>query len=91
MIQKHKTFNISKINNKTIKLAQILKKEIEKTMPFKETFLPNPEAPIPLDGDNFLGYLCLKHLHLKPEDGIPLLEQAFKQQYNIDLMWPPYE
>ena len=53
--------------------------------PFKEVFLPNPESThIPIDGDKFLDYLCLKYLQLKPEDGIPLLKQAYRQQYNIE-------
>ncbi len=85
MRQKYNVFNISKINNKTIRTAQRLKKEIEKTKPFKEVFLPNPESThIPIDEDKFLEYLCLKYLHLQSEDGIPLLKQAFKQQYNVE-------
>lgn len=85
MRQKYNVFNISKINNKTIRTAQRLKKRIEKTKPFKEVFLPNPElAYVPIDEDKFLEYLCLKYLHLRSEDGVPLLKQAFKQQYNIE-------
>jgi len=85
MRQKYNVFNISKINSKTIETAQGLKKEIGKTKPFKEVFLRNPEsAHIPIDEDKFLEYLCLKYLHLQAEDGVPLLKQAFKQQYNIE-------
>lgn len=85
MRKKYNIFNVSKINNKTIKIAQRLKKEIGKTKPFKEAVLPNPESThIPIDEDKFLEYLCLKYLHLQSEDGVPLLKQAFKQQYNIE-------
>ena len=85
MREKYNTFNISKINNKTIKVAQKLKKEIEKTKPFKEALLRDPElAHVPIDEDKFLEYLCLKYLHLQSEDGVPLLKDAFKQQYDVE-------
>ncbi len=85
MRQKYNVFDVSKINNKTIKTAQRLKKEFEKTKPFEEVFLQNPEsAHVPVDKHKFLEYLCLKYLHLKAEDGLPLLKQAFKQQYNVE-------
>lgn len=85
MRQKYSVFSISKINNITILKAQRLKKQIGKTKPFKEVFLPNPESThIPIDEDKFLEYLCLKYLHLQSEDGVPLLKQAFKQQYQIE-------
>ena len=85
MRQKYNTFNISKINNITILKAQRLKKEIHKVKQFKEVFLQDPgSSHIPLDKDKFLGYLCLKYLQLKPEDGIPLLKQAYRQQYRIE-------
>lgn len=77
MRQKYNIFNISKINNRTIEVAQRLKEEIEKTKPFKETFLRDPESThIPTDECKFLEFLCAKHLHLKAEDCIPLLKQA---------------
>ena len=85
MREKYNTFNISKINNKTIRIAQGLKDDIEKTKPFKEAFLRDPESThIPTDEDKFLEYLCSKHLNLKVEDGLPLLKEAFKQQYDIE-------
>lgn len=85
MRQKYNVFDVSKINSKTIKIAQKLKEEIEKTKPFKEAFLRDPESThVPIDDDKFLEHLCLKYLHLQSEDGIPLLKQAFKQQYNIE-------
>lgn len=85
MREKYNTFNISKINNKTIKIAQGLKKEIGKTKPFKEAFLQDPESShIPTNEDKFLEFLCSKYLHLQSEDGIPLLKQAFKQQYVVE-------
>jgi len=66
-------------------MAQGLKEEIEKTKPFKEAFLRDPESThIPTDEDKFLEYLCSKHLNLKSEDGLPLLKEAFKQQYDIE-------
>lgn len=85
MRQKYNTFNIPKINNKTIKIALKLKKDVEKDKPFKEAFLRNPESPhVPTDDVAFLNFLCYKYLHLKPRDGIPILKQAYKQQYNIE-------
>lgn len=85
MRQKYNVFDISKINNKTIRIAQGLKDEIEKTKPFKEAFLRDSESiHVPTDEDKFLEYLCSKYLHLKVEDGIPLLKEAFKQQYDIE-------
>ena len=85
MREKYNTFNISKINSKTIRIAQGLKDEVEKVKPFKEAFLRDPESThIPTDEDKFLEYLCSKFLCLKVEDGIPLLKEAFKQQYDIE-------
>ena len=84
MRQKYNVFTVSKINSKTIKIAQKLKEEIEKTKPFKEAFLQSGLVHVPVDEDKFLNYLCLKYLHLQSEDGIPLLKQAFKQQYDIE-------
>jgi len=86
MRQKYNVFNISKINNKTIKLAQKLKDEIEKTKPFKEAFLHDPDSAhhVPTDEGEFLEFLCSKYLNLKVEDGFPLLKEAYRTQYNIE-------
>lgn len=83
--ERYNTFHISKINNGTIDIALRLKKELEKTTLLKEASLVNPEpAHIPTDEAKFLEYLCLKHLHLTVEDGLPLLKQAFKEQYKTE-------
>lgn len=86
MRKKYNIFDVFKVNLRTIRLAVALKKQQEKTIPFKEVnvqVVSNPSY-VPLDNNNLLGYLSYKYLYLKPEDGIPLLKQAYKQQYKIE-------
>lgn len=86
MREKYNVFNVSKINIRTISLAVALKEEQEKTQSFEEANLQGDSDPsyAPYDKDALLEYLSVKYLHLKPEDGIPFLRQAFKQQYKIE-------
>jgi len=85
MRQKYNVFAISKINKRTIEIARKLKGDIEKVNPFKKSFLLNSElSHVPIDKSEFLEYLCTKYLQLKAEDGLPLLKEAFKQQYNVE-------
>jgi len=86
MRKKYNVFDVSKINLKTISLAVTLKKQQEKTQSFEELDLSRNPDPnyAPCDKDALLEYLSVKYLHLKPENGIPLLKQAYKLQYKIE-------
>jgi len=84
MREKYNVFSISKINTKTIVIALRLKAKAEKIKKFDEVDPDFFGIMVPVDKNRFLGYMSCKFLFLKPEDGIPLLKQAFKQQYNIE-------
>ena len=86
MRNKYNVFDVSKVNLKTIDLAVTLKKQQEKIRSFENLDIrgnPDPNYA-PCDKDGLLEYLSVKYLHLKPEDGIPLLKEAYKQQYKIE-------
>ena len=81
MRRKYNIFKISKVNKKTIEIALQIKNKND----YKEVSLRNPENNnVPVEEYKFLGYISYKYLNLKPDDGIPLLKQAFKLQYKIE-------
>lgn len=83
MRKKYNVFKISKINKITISMALKLKEEMEKTKLFSEETRGISINAVPTDEDKFLKYLSCKYLNLKPEHGLPLLKQAYRQQYDI--------
>jgi len=84
MRKKYNTFDISKINVKTIEIARKIKNETSKTKKLRAAFLMDSDTPIPKDKDKLLDFLSVKYLNLKPEDGVSILKQAVKKQYNIE-------
>ena len=84
MRQKYNVFSVSKINTKTINIALKLKSKAEKIKKFDEVDPDFVGSMVPVDKNRFLEFMSCKYLFLKPEDGIPLLKQAFKMQYGIE-------
>lgn len=84
MREKYNVFDLSKINQTTIAIALKLKSKADKAKKFDEVDPDFVGSAVPVDKNRFLGYMSCKYLHLKPEDGVPLLKQAFKQQYKIE-------
>ena len=83
MRQKYNTFDPYKINKKTITIALKLKKQLPPGI--KEVSLRDPDPNlVPTGRTPLLRWLCAKYLHLTLEDGLPILKQAQKTQFNID-------
>jgi len=80
MRQLYNVFDSTKITHETIRIALELKQKGN----YKAASLKDNDAPIPSDKNQFLEYLCAKHLGLSREDGEPLLKAAFKQQFKIE-------
>ena len=84
MRQKYIMFDHTKIDKNTIAIALELKKQLPPGS-VREVSLRNPNPNLVPTGDNkkFLAWICAKYLHLPADAGIPILKQAYKQQYHI--------
>jgi len=83
MRQLYNVFDETKIDRETIRIALELKKQLPPTV--RQVSLRDPNSNyVPVERKQFLSWMCAKYLHLSFEDGLPLLKQAMKQQYNMD-------
>jgi len=82
MREKYNVFDSKKITMDTIRIALQLKKQLPPGIHEVCLLNTNPNL-VPTNEHDYLSWMCAKFLKLSYDDGVPLLKNAMRQQFNM--------